>query len=87
MISTRLRNLAGFFREKHAAGGVTLDADKCALLLGQIDACADAAATMEDAPAPIAPAAVAHIPDNLVRLAEARRARALRASGGDWGAA
>jgi hypothetical protein len=88
MVSTRLRNLAGFFRGQVAAGGVTLDAFKCDLILGQLDACADAAAVMEAAPVPMIPApALAHIPDNLVRLADARHARALRAAGGDWGAA
>jgi hypothetical protein len=89
MVSIRLRNLAAFFREKAACGGVTLDADKCELLLGQLDACADAAQGMENGGAPVdPPAAVAHIPANLVRLADARHARTLRASGaGDWGAA
>ena len=87
MISTRLRNLAMFFREKAATGGVTLDADKCELVFGQLDVCAEAAAIMEDAPVPTAPASVGHIADNIVRLADIRRARDVRAAGGDWGAA
>jgi hypothetical protein len=89
MVTDTLRNLATWFRGKAPAGGAEMNPAACDLVAHQLDDAADQVAALLGQPAqPLPPAAaVAHIPANVLCLSEARRARAARATGGDWGAA
>lgn len=89
MVSTRLRNLAGWLRDAAKAGGATLTPASCGLAASQLEDLAEQAEVMEAQPAPshMPPAAVAHVAPNVLCLASARRTRADRAAGGDWGPA
>lgn len=87
MVTETLRNLATWFRGK-APGGADLNPAACDLVAHQLDDAADQVAALLGQPAqPLPPAALAHIPATIISLSEARRARATRAAGGDWGPA
>jgi len=88
MVSDTLHNLAAWFRGKALAGGITLNPVACEVAANQLQDAGDQVQRLLGAPAtPIPPAALAHIPANVLCLAEVRRGRVLRASGGDGGAA